>query len=322
MEDHLKISFSILKQTLTTVLSVSDTDNLVLDKLPSEKAKWLRAKLVTVDEHGRKIRDALSDSLYNNHVPLVRGSGELVAFYENEYLPRAACISSLVSFGHTRGLDLDSMLAELGIDLSSSRPLTFRSRNPFWTIFENGLDQLDMLIELNEEEYTQHLDEDELAHARKLLNSEYFRPDDWAENLDALTPILTSRTVDKIPSHVRLRVREVYASFVFGNSLSVLSSGRALLEYALLDRHSPLGFVAYETREGSESATPLSLMRLIENASEKLPELNEHMELIQSYGNEVMHPRKTKKITVPPAGRIHALDCIVRLRAVLQRLYA
>ena len=273
-----------------------------------------------MDAYGRQIRDALSGSVYNNAVPLVQGSNELFCFYENEYLPRAGDIFSLVIFGHTQGIDLDALIKETGLGLSPSEPLTFRQENPLWAIFENGLDQIDTLLESAEEADILHLDEDEIAQTRRLLNSEYFKPDQWAENLDALNPIISSRHMTRIPRHVRLRVREVYASFVYGNWLSVLSSGRALLEYALLDRHSPLGFDAYKEDRG-QSPKPLSLQRIIDNASEKFPELSEYMNLINSCGNEVMHPIKKKKVTNVPAGRNQALDCIVKLRIVLQRLY-
>ncbi|GLR63063.1 hypothetical protein [Marinospirillum insulare] len=322
MKDRTKLALSLLKQHLMQVLAMVEIENLDLKTQPPAKAKQLEELIRKINTYGKEITESLSRQLYLAELPVLQGSEELLSFYENSYLPIEEEISNLSFYGDTKGFDFISFLEKQGIS-TDLKNIPSVEHTPIRDIYDLALEQIDILIDAlgdDLEEYY-YLDESDLKLSRQLLNSEYFKPDNWAINLSSLRPIITSKTSDKLPRHIRIRIKEIYSSFTYGNWLSVLSASRALLEYVLLDTHSRLGFTAYEHQEENLTPSPLPLSLLIKNASERLPDIASNMENIKTYGNEVMHPRINKKSLYIPAGRIQALDCITKLRVVLHKLY-
>ena len=66
----------------------------------------------------------------------------------------------------------------------------------------------------------------------------------------------------------------------------------------------------------------MKLGYLIDHAGKILPFVANDMDAIREYGNEVMHPEKTKKMRSLPLSRKQAIDCIDRVKRVLEAVYS
>ena len=127
----------------------------------------------------------------------------------------------------------------------------------------------------------------------------------------------------RLPAHVRLRLEELYRSFIFENWLTVISLSRATLEYAILDNCHKLGIEPkYTVTYPKEQEQAKDLKTLIDEISLSNNELDEFMNFIREEGNQVVHPRKTKPSKEKLFDRKDtAKECIEKLVHVVESLY-
>lgn len=323
MHEELKRYLAILKQELEQAQRISPIASIsTLNELAPDQSKTLKAKLQRVDSCGRKIQEILKTVATNADFPTIGIPRKLWDYFRSEYEPHASLIFNLAVFCQAESPSLKS-LDELGLGESDpSLPLSsdVSLNKPIKETIEVALSRMSPLLD-DPPEGLEWLSEEEIEQALSLVGSPvYFDPDGWLENMEEIRPIITTRSRAQFPEHIRIRIKEVYSSFVFGNFQSVASMSRSLLEYSILDRSGPLGIDSYYA-DKSGKLRPKSLDALIDNVAEKSPEHKEFMSSIQSYGNDVMHPRKTKKLNTLPVSRHDALDCMTKLRDVLAVFY-
>jgi hypothetical protein len=122
-----------------------------------------------------------------------------------------------------------------------------------------------------------------------------FDPDAWLERVNELAPVRTHKKDVLLPSHVRLRIEELNRAYVFGCWLSVLALARAILEYAILDNIHKLGVQAnWPPLSGNPKGRAKKLSELIDELKPHVPALTDRMERLRDFGNDYMHPSKSK----------------------------
>jgi hypothetical protein len=229
---------------------------------------------------------------------------ERLKFYRDKLLPNRKGLERLIM----RLLDLPDT------ELSSKEMLPFPTGNPVWNVLVSGLDYW-------EDNYSDEFTKDDIESAERLLYSSFFRPDEWLKNADDIEPIFGKAAENTIPSNVRIRLKELYRSFILGNHLSAIALARAILEYALIDKSAKLGINAFSSDPRYPNRTR-KLGMLVEDAAEKRPELEIDMESIVEAGNQTMHPRKGDNLVLlPNALRKLAFTSICSVRRVIEDLY-
>ena len=273
------------------------------------EAEAFRGALRRVDTCGRKVREIMKKVATSTEVPTISSPSGLLGYFRSEYEPNASRIFNLSVFGRIDSPSLEDL--GLGdIDLAGAR-----NRTPI-------KDTIEIALSLLSSEEIEGLSEEEIEEAQFLVESPvYFDPDAWIENMQEIRPIITRKSRSQFPEHIRIRIKEINSSFVFGNFQSVASMSRSLLEFCVLDRSGPMGLNAYFSDE-SGNLRPKSLNTLIALVEQRYPDLRGSMVAVQRYGNNVMHPRKTKKVHTFPVTRRDAVDCMENLREVLARFYA
>lgn len=203
-------------------------------------------------------------------------------------------------------------LPEVEIDQSESTPES--ESNPVWNIFATGLD-------FWENDNSEIFSREALGDADRLLYSSFFRPDEWLRNAKSLDPFLGNAAESKIPNNIRIRVKELYRSFILGNYLAAIALARAILEYSLIDKSSKTGVNPLSTDPRYPNRTR-RLRSLVNDVSARIPQLQKDMETIVDAGNRTLHQRKDDKIVFLPIV-LHelAFDSIKAVRGVVEHLY-
>lgn len=164
-----------------------------------------------------------------------------------------------------------------------------------------------------------------LSSANEILDSKLieFDPDEWLDNVGELYPVRTSRNGAEIPIQAKQRLVEIYRSYTFGNWLSVLALARSALEYVILDNLHKFNISATHEITRPKSEIKLKkLSHLIEEVGEILPELMLPMEEIRDYGNDYIHPKKSKYSKEALFQKKEkAKICLRHLRQVVEGLY-
>lgn len=161
--------------------------------------------------------------------------------------------------------------------------------------FETGIEQVRELIDRNPDGNF-----DTFLHpdiACEVIDSSLisFDPDSWLIRARELAPIRTHKKGVLLPSHVRLRIEELNRTYVFGCWLSVLALSRAILEYAILDNIHKFNIAPTWPADGrNKKATKKKLVHLIEDLTPYIPSLAKGMNKLRDYGNDYMHPEKSK----------------------------
>jgi hypothetical protein len=125
----------------------------------------------------------------------------------------------------------------------------------------------------------------------------------------------------RIPNNIRIRLKELYRSFILGNHLAAIALARAVLEYALVDRSAKIGINPLSDDPRYPNRTR-KLGMLVEDASENRPELKLDMKSIVDAGNKTLHPKKKDNLVLlPDALRGLALTSIKAVRRVVENLY-
>ena len=157
----------------------------------------------------------------------------------------------------------------------------------------------------------------ELKRARTVLESVYFDPDRWMSNLGHLEVVTGENAGSRLPGSIRLRLKEIYQTYFFGNHLSAIALARATLEYAIKDKGASIGILTKQM-DGRDVA----LAVMIESLSSIRPELRDHLEAIRESGNRTLHPIKKERLFLDEEYlQGVALNCIRGLRDVLEKIY-
>ena len=203
-------------------------------------------------------------------------------------------------------------IPDVDLDRKEFRPESDSS--PVWNILVSGLDVWD-------KDDSGTFSPEDLKATDRLIYSPFFRPDEWLRNVDELEPVLGEAAEQKIPSNVRIRVKELYWSFILGNYLSAIALARAVLEYALIDRAAQISISAYSDDPRYPDRTR-RLRVLVEDASKKIPELKTEMEAVLEAGNLALHPKKKDKLILLPSHvRSLAKTSVESVRKVVEKLY-
>jgi hypothetical protein len=186
--------------------------------------------------------------------------------------------------------------------------------SPVWNILASGLDFWGI-------DKSGRFSEEELKDTDRLVYSSFFRPDEWLGNADEIEPVMGRAAEQRIPINIRVRLKELYRSFILGNYLSAIALARAVLEYALVDRSGQIGINPFSD-DPRHPARIRKLGTLVDDAAENRPELRSHMESILDAGNKTLHPKKKDKLVLLPlALRELALTSINAVRIVVEDLY-
>jgi len=182
-----------------------------------------------------------------------------------------------------------------------------------WDILVAGFDYFSQ----DEDAYSK----EQLDTVERLLFSSFFTPDEWLRNSKDLDPILGESADQRIPSHVRIRVKELYRSYMLGNYLSAIALGRAILEYSLVDRAPIIDINPYSADPNNTTRTR-TLRSIVEDVSKIAPELSVDMESIVDAGNRTLHPKKRDKVVLHPSTlRSLSRDTINSVQRVIEHLY-
>lgn len=229
---------------------------------------------------------------------------ERIQFYRDKILPKRKGLESLfVEIMDQPNIDLDPRQISHESDAA-----------PVWNILVSGLDYWN-------QDQSEMFSAQDLAAADRFLFSSFFEPDQWLRNADELFPVLGGDADRKIPGNVRVRLRELYRSFILGNYLAGIALARATLEYALVDRASQLQIDPFSSDPRHPSRTK-PLGQLVDLAAGKLPHLKFQMESIVEAGNQTMHPKRRDKLALlPSALRALALSTTEATRTVVENLY-
>ena len=319
----LNRELAVVKQAYDKLAALAPIDEFSFNSLDKSKAlvaeNWLR----TIYVHGEIIDKIVQRLVVDGELPLQEVAISISRFYENEYFPNREKLRELYLESFLRDLDLEDLRIELpniSDEPENKQDIVEEEEigSELLFMFESAIDNWEFTMELNAEDdsYVEHIE-----NAREILRAGYFTPDNWVANTKLLKPILSSYPSNKIPSHAKFRLKEIYRSFVLGNWIAVISLCRSLLEYTLIYRASNLGFDAFYERRGVR--TTKNLVDLVEEASEKKPGLKNEMEAVREYGNRVLHPKKKDKIILfPHIMRKTALESIEAIRKVVLELYA
>jgi len=123
------------------------------------------------------------------------------------------------------------------------------------------------------------------------IGTDFFRPDDWRANREALKPLLL-----KQPQHIERELRrdlmELAHAFVVGHWISVQALSRAILERAVKITCMRGKFAVTYSDDGK--ARFLLLYNIIEQLGERYPDIKGDMNFIRGQGNAVLHPEPEK----------------------------
>lgn len=123
-------------------------------------------------------------------------------------------------------------------------------------------------------------DELDLEGARELVESKMFCPDLWHEHAESIRPVLLGKH-PAVSNQLRLRLDDLYKSYILGQYLSGIAMARSVLEYALATWAKKQGF---DDRE-------LHLESLIKLVTDKERSLSEdRLNIVRLNGNAIMHP--------------------------------
>lgn len=223
----------------------------------------------------------------------------LVKFYRREVLQNKDCYLKL----------LPALLDRCGVEYEEVGDHFESSSNPVWNIFATGID------------WSREMGEPGLLDAERLCYSEFFDPDEWLRNLGLLQPVVGRDPGQRLPGHIRIRLRELYRSFILGNYLAAIALARAILEYSLVDRAAKNGLNPL-TDDPRAPGRRKRLRQLVQEAAAVLPDLEKDMEEIITAGNRALHPKKREKIELlQNAWRDMALSTTKSVKKVVEVLY-
>jgi len=160
----------------------------------------------------------------------------------------------------------------------------------------------------------------------ELLGKGLFRPRDWIMNLKMLEPV--SLDQQRLNSQARNILRQVYASFVFGQWAAVHALARASLEHTLKERLRSSGVPLVIPLDHRGRVRKKRLEDLINDLIELRPELESirpAMDRVREQGNRAVHiseatNRHESIVEAEQRFRTAAMETICGLKQVLEEL--
>ena len=337
-----------------SVVGVDSIEKMLNSRIPSAIAEDVGERAYQLHDIGFTVRLKLQDQVVWGN--LVQPHSELTAYYKEEYEPYLDKIGVFYHelfcrdpedkkkiLGHTikyMWQDLPESEKKRIVDKKSESVIQLTSediekiinvvldkdKTAVKHVFQVSVD----LLQKNYERagstflhgYDGKIHKGDYLVAKDLISSDYFHPDEWLKNIMSIGPIFSPREEKNFPLHIRDRVHQMYRSFVFENWMSVVALGRSLLEYMIIDRRSSLGIEVYEKdHDGVERPKKISRLVDLIATTDGAESFEKDMREIIEYGNNVMHPEKTRKVRVFPSGRKDALDCMKRTIKIIQILY-
>ena len=201
-------------------------------------------------------------------------------------------------------------------------PITWPSGKKLSATFNQGIEQVRNLIERNpgegfEESYLPDQAE-ELLESRLIQ----FDPDAWKERALSLAPVRVGHINLVLPGNLRLRIEEIYRTYVFGCWISVISLSRAALEYALLDNASRLGLNTHWPADRDGRTRNKRLSDLVEDYATLFPSIAHDLNNLRDLGNSYLHPKADRAHRLALDNRqADASAAIYTLSPVLEAIY-
>jgi len=188
--------------------------------------------------------------------------------------------------------------------------------------FEKGIAQVaELLAENRDSELKARYSPEE---ASEIINSRLiqFNPDAWRGRASHLAPVRVGNINLVLPSHLRLRLQEIYRTYVFGCWISTVSLCRSALEYALLDNGPRLEVDTRwpPDREGRRRDKRLS--DLIDDYAQMLPDMAGDLDSLRELGNAYLHPKakRSERISLDSRAQDAGL-AIALLVSILESIY-
>ncbi len=201
-------------------------------------------------------------------------------------------------------------------------PMTWHSGKGLWATFDQGISQVRDLIERNPGEGFE-----EIYHpnqAEELLESRLiqFDPDGWRERALGLAPVRVGNINLVLPGNLRLRLEEIYRTFVFGCWISVVSLCRAALEYGLLDNAKRLGLATHWPADRDGRVRQKRLSDVVDDFAQCIPSIADDLGTLRDLGNSYLHPKADRANRQALDGRqTDASTAIYTLGPVLETVY-
>ena len=201
-------------------------------------------------------------------------------------------------------------------------PLAWPSGKKLWATFDQGVEEVRNLIERNpgegfEDTYFPEL-ADELIESRLIQ----FDPDAWRERALSLAPVRVGRINLILPGNLRLRLEEIYRTYVFGCWISVISLSRAALEYALLDNANRIGLNTHWPPDRDGRTRNKRLSDLVEEYAALVPSIARDLNNLRELGNSYLHPKADRASRLVLDNRqADASAAIYALGPVLEAIY-
>lgn len=347
-ESRLNLALALLRNQYEKLFDGSSPLQVLEATIPPAEGEDLWLNLVQLRSYERRVRQAVDDLLLRSETPIAQAAPGLWRFYRHTFVPNRRILDALESTAWDangaplRLSDADGELLLREAIEQSSQAIDSDHRaddsdtsgygtaendeserwfdldpNEVKAVFEIGLNLVDMKEDIWDD---WEVSEDAVKLALTLGEATWFRPDEWTRNLRALQPVSTGRAPGSHPMHIRIRLREVYDSFLLGNFLAAVSLSRSTMEYALIDRATHFA-VELDFDTGDRGRRELPLHAIVDGYSRRLPQLATAMETLRELGNHVMHPRKRKAYATLPISRTHALRAVRALSEILEEIY-
>lgn len=281
--------------------------------LPKVKRETVRALVFELHRDIENLEEILSKELFDEGVVGKEANTTLLRYYRQHVAPEKADIAKLFEALDPGAFELFKLLDCPGDRITVSGDIC--------RTFQAGLEKIDEIVQ----EFPELEDSFLVDDAWSVFTSNLIRfdPDKWVVNARALQPVLTVRSPSMLPVHIKVRLGEVYRSFIFDNSLAVIALARSALEYAILDNCQKWNIDPTHkvtVPKPAERFKPLDT--LIEEVGMHLPHLISDMDFLRTQGNEIIHP-KTKKESnerLLQRGEV-ARECVLKLTSVVEELY-
>jgi len=291
-------------QLRTRLSDEADVENIgtKLTSLSPESRLVLKDLSLKLYRDIQNLHDELSSDLLESGEVNRRADPSLLAYYRQKIAPDVNDISTVFETLDPSRFALFQLLQ----DPSGRRT----ALGHVYRTFEAAIEKMDTLVE----DWPEHHEHFLVDSAWEILTSRLirFEPDHWIERTRQLRSVLTRRA-DLLPVQIRLRLVEVYRSYVFGNWLSVIVLARSVLEYSILDNCSRLRI---------DPTRRKTLKVLINEVAEQFPRLKRHMNYLRTKGNEAVHPKETEDSKQRPDSQQKvAKKCVEYLTAIVEELY-
>jgi len=272
--------------------------------------------------YSRLLFDVLNraDNIETEHQRLIADEGAIhhfvpdshLDYFRNVFRPRREAMKRALAVIDPEGFEDFQLLEGSGAPVGRNGQVK--------ETFEAGIEKVQELIESwpgMEESFDPDI-------ARKVLNSGLieFDPDAWLDRSRALRPVLTNNQHQQpLPGHVRIRIRELFRSYTFGNWLAVMALARATLEYAL--RHNARKFrIELQWPVTRGPGRKKRLEELINDYADHFPKLRDDMDRVRDLGNKHLHPEaKDIGIRILERRERDAREVIQLLVPIIEEVY-